>query len=330
MSAMNASVRARGELRGRLHSVRIRLTGGFGVLIALLVAATWLARSSMDFLSNAIGTTLAEVQADAHLSAQLSSSVVQALEAGHRYVETRDPRALRTFRAHGWSAHRVQRELNSRASQTPTEIALLADIDTKLSAIEVRYALAHRLVELGRTQEAVDFATAQLTSAQRLTDRVVDAVGDPVLAALLLGKAATAHERGVLLEIDPATVVGDTGLPGGDLVTIVGNLLDNAMDAALTGDPPREVQFAAWVDGDRLEIRVEDSGPGVSEEQVPRLFERGWTTKQADGRGPGRGLGLTLVAQAVRRNGGSIDVRPGPGARFAVSLPVRTPVDAIP
>src|SRR3712207_890122 len=143
-----------GGLRTRLHSVRVRLTGGFGVLVALLVAATWLTRNSMDFLSEAIGTTLAEVQADAQLSAQLSSSVVQALEAGHRYIETRDPAALRTFRAHGWSAHRVQRELNGRAHQTPTEIALLADIDNKLSAIEVRYALAHRLVDLGRTGQA--------------------------------------------------------------------------------------------------------------------------------------------------------------------------------
>src|SRR5918992_2642462 len=137
---------SRGSRRVRaLYSVRGRLSGGFGVLVALLVAAAALARSSMDFLSNAIGSTLAEVQADAQLSALLSSSVVQALEAGHRYVETRDPEALRTFRTHGWSAHRVQRALNSRTGQTSNEIALLAYIDNQLSAIEVRFALAHRL-----------------------------------------------------------------------------------------------------------------------------------------------------------------------------------------
>ncbi|RBY75468.1 histidine kinase [Geodermatophilus sp. TF02-6] len=179
------------------------------------------------------------------------------------------------------------------------------------------------LVELGRTQEAIEFATAQLASAQRLTDRVVDAVGDPVLSALLLGKAATAHERGVLLEIDPATAVGETGLPGGDLVTVVGNLLDNAIDAALAGDPPREVQFAAEVADGWLHIRVEDTGPGVREEDLPRLFERGWSTKETGApAGLGRGLGLALAAQAVRRHGGTITVRPGPGARFVVSLPL--------
>jgi sensor histidine kinase regulating citrate/malate metabolism len=199
------------------------------------------------------------------------------------------------------------------------------------------------LVELGRGQDAVEFATAELASAQRLTDRVVEAVEEPVLAALLLGKTATAHERGVRLEIDPGTSVTATGIPGGDLVTIVGNLLDNAIDAALAGDPPREVQVAAWVEDGRLEVRVEDSGPGVTEEQVPRLFERGWSTKDAAagdglgrglgrglGHGLGRGLGLALVAQAVRRHGGTVAVRPGPGAQFSVSLPVRRPVGAEP
>ena len=177
------------------------------------------------------------------------------------------------------------------------------------------------LVELGRPQDAVEFATAELASAQRLTDRVVDAVGEPVLAALLLGKTAIAHERGVLLDIDPGTAVGPIGIPGGDLVTIVGNLLDNAIDAALQGDPPREVRLAAWENAGRLEIRVEDSGPGLTEEQAAHVFERGWTTKTTSS-AHGRGLGLALVQQAVHRNGGRVTCRPGPGAEFCVSLPI--------
>jgi sensor histidine kinase regulating citrate/malate metabolism len=215
--------------------------------------------------------------------------------------------------------------------------ALTGELDSVRSFAESLRAQAHEaanrlhttvsLVELGRTDEAIEFATAQLASAQQLTDRVVGAVGDPVLAALVLGKAATAHERGVLLEIDPATSVGETGLPGGDLVTIVGNLLDNAIDAALAGDPPRQVQLAAEVDAGRLEIRVEDTGPGVPDGDAARVFERGWSTKEAPDApaGLGRGLGLALVAQAVRRHGGTITVRPGPGAEFVVSLPLPVP-----
>jgi sensor histidine kinase regulating citrate/malate metabolism len=221
--------------------------------------------------------------------------------------------------------------------------ALTGELDSMRAFAESLRAQAHEsanrlhttvsLIELGRGQDAVDFATAELASAQRLTDRVIEDVEEPVLAALLLGKAATASERGVRLEIDPGTAVAATGIPSGDLVTIVGNLLDNAIDAALAGEAPREVQFAAWVEGDRLEIRVEDSGPGVPEEVVPHLFERGWSTKDTVApppKGLGRGLGLALVAQAVDRNGGSIGVRPGPGAQFSVSLPVRAHADTVP
>jgi sensor histidine kinase regulating citrate/malate metabolism len=221
--------------------------------------------------------------------------------------------------------------------------ALTGELDSVRAFAEALRAQAHEaanrlhttvsLVELGRVQEAVDFATAELASAQRLTDRVVDGVDEPVLAALMLGKAATAHERGVTLEIDPATAVGSTGIPGGDLVTIIGNLLDNAIEAALAGDPPREVQLALWVEDDRLQIRVEDTGPGFAPEDVERAFERGWTTKESAGASPkglGRGLGLALAAQAVARNDGSIHVRPGPGAEFRVSLPLRVPVRATP
>jgi sensor histidine kinase regulating citrate/malate metabolism len=225
-----------------------------------------------------------------------------------------------------------------------TELQVLTgELDSVRAFAESLRAQAHEsanrlhttvsLIELGRAQEAVDFATAELASAQRLTDRVVDGVDEPVLAALLLGKAATAHERGVALEIDPATAVGSTGIPGGDLVTIIGNLVDNAIEAALAGDPPREVQLALWVEGDRLEIRIEDTGPGLSPEAVDRAFERGWTTKETVGAPPtglGRGLGLALAAQAVRRNGGSIHVRPGPGAEFRVSLPLRVPARVAP
>ncbi|SDP65568.1 Sensor histidine kinase regulating citrate/malate metabolism [Klenkia soli] len=207
--------------------------------------------------------------------------------------------------------------------------ALTGELDSVRAFAESLRSQAHEaanrlhttvsLVELGRTEEAVEFATSELAVAQRLTDRVVEAVEEPVLAALLLGKAATAHERGVALEIDPATAVGTTGIPGGDLVTIVGNLLDNAIDAALAGDAPREVQLSLWQAEGRLELRVEDTGPGVADPE--QVFARGWTTKST-----GQGLGLALVAQAVKRNGGTVSVRPGPGAEFSVSLPVRAAV----
>jgi sensor histidine kinase regulating citrate/malate metabolism len=175
------------------------------------------------------------------------------------------------------------------------------------------------LVELGRYDEAVEFATAELAVAQQLTDRVVDAVSEPVLAALLLGKAAEANERGVELVITQETEIDDAVLGGTlaprDVVTILGNLIDNALDAALEGGAAPKVFVTARAEGGELLLCVEDTGAGLEAGEV--AFDRGWSTK-ADG----RGLGLALVRQAVRRGRGSIEVGRGErGAVFTVRLP---------
>jgi two-component system, CitB family, sensor kinase len=179
------------------------------------------------------------------------------------------------------------------------------------------------LVELGRTEEALDFATEELEVAQLLTDRVVASVSDPVVSALLLGKTAQAAERGVQLRLGDSTEV--TGLPieQRDAVTILGNLLDNAIDAV--GEGPegaaRTVEVQMTGSPSALRLRVGDSGSGLSTEQVTQVFERGWSTKAADGP-VGRGLGLALVVQAVRKYDGHIDVGTSPlgGAEFDVRI----------
>lgn len=135
------------------------------------------------------------------------------------------------------------------------------------------------LIELGRADEAVEFATAELELAQALTDEVVTAVGEPVLVALLLGKAAQAHERGVELVVTPDSTAIDGGPgtpPARDLVTVVGNLVDNAMDA-LTGVPGGRIAVTVRCDGEGLLLRVVDSGPGLPE--GVDVFRRGWSGK---------------------------------------------------
>ena len=183
------------------------------------------------------------------------------------------------------------------------------------------------LIELGRAEEALSFATAELATAQGLTDLVVESVEEPVLAALLLGKAAAASGRGVDLH-----VAEDICVPAGvfdprDLVKIVGNLVDNALDAAAAAPPPRRIDVAAAVssrDRQHLVLRIADSGAGLAPDDVKRAFQRGWSTK-TDERLHGRGLGLALVARAVHRYGGSIQVSKEQGAVFTVDLPFPEP-----
>lgn len=179
------------------------------------------------------------------------------------------------------------------------------------------------LIEMGRSEEAVDFATEELRVAQSLADQVVSAVREPALAALLLGKSAEAVERGIELVIDGDGDIDELPVPARDLVTVVGNLVDNAMDAVLeerTDGPAarRKVAVHVVAEDGCLDVVVEDSGPGVRPEDQDRVLERGWSTKASDG----RGLGLALVGQVARRHGGSIDVGSSAlgGARFHVRL----------
>ncbi len=182
------------------------------------------------------------------------------------------------------------------------------------------------LIEMGRAQDAVEFATTELEVAQRLTDRVVGAVGDPVVAALLLGKSAEAAERGVDLTVtgDLPSVPAGAGVPSRDLVTVLGNLVDNALDA-VAGASWRRVDVVLSGDDALLTVAVGDSGPGLDDDAATHALERGWSTKAG---GQGRGVGLALVAQVARRHGG--DVRVGRsslgGAEFVVTLrPSRVP-----
>ena len=140
-----------------------------------------------------------------------------------------------------------------------------------------------------------------------------------MLGALVMGKAAEAHERGVELILTAGGSTAVTGLAVQDLVTILGNLLDNAIDAAADAPPPRLVELSVSSKGGALEITVEDSGPGIDPDAVEDVFRHGFSTKAA-GRF-GRGLGLALVRQAVQRLGGSMTITSPAGALFRVTLP---------
>jgi len=136
------------------NTIRGRLWIGFGTIVLLLAVAGVVVRASFSGISDTITTSLSDVQLEASLAGQLSADIAKTIEAGSRYLDTREPSAQEAFHRNGWLAHQVQYAMNERPNQSATEVATVATIDTKLSAMEVKYALAHRLADLGRMDEA--------------------------------------------------------------------------------------------------------------------------------------------------------------------------------
>jgi two-component system CitB family sensor kinase len=185
------------------------------------------------------------------------------------------------------------------------------------------------LIELGRNEEALRYVNHSSLMHQALVASVVDSIDEPTVAALLLGKAAIASERGIELRLTDDTRLPEHSPEARELVTVVGNLIDNALDSvASAGGGWIEVAIRDEEDG--VLVQVHDSGPGVDPGLVEEIFRDGFTTKAARGTGR-RGLGLALVSQTVRRRpGGYVNVTNEGGAVFTAFLPHERTLDAVP
>lgn len=174
------------------------------------------------------------------------------------------------------------------------------------------------MVELDRADDAVEFATAELAVSQQLIDRLMSTVAEPALAALLLGKVSQARDHGVELTVTEESSLDDPGsvaLTQGELVTLVGNLVDNAIDAA-RADSPGWVEVTVRGDVAGLTVAVADSGPGMSTDAFEQARMRGYSTK-----GGSRGLGLALVWQVIAAHGGTITSENTYGSVITATIP---------
>lgn len=183
-------------------------------------------------------------------------------------------------------------------------------------------------VILGLIQmEMYDDATKyieNITLMQRASiSKIMSAVDEPAIAALLIGKNARASELNVrfVFKEESRYSKADIALSSEMLVTVIGNLIDNAFDAMNmsgdTYDTPKELRFGIYSKPDELLITVSDTGVGVPSENVNRIFENGFSTK-----GDGRGTGLYQVKKMVEENGGQItfESQEGIGTTFSVSF----------
>lgn len=178
------------------------------------------------------------------------------------------------------------------------------------------------LIQIGATEQAMALIGSEVHDHQTLIHLLLDAVPDPVLAGCILGKYNRAREMGQTLVIDPDSHMADVPvqLPRDQLVSVLGNLIDNALEATRRHrGEGGQVQLSMMDLGLDLIFEVEDQGPGISAEEEARMFEKGVTSKTDSG----HGFGLYLVRQFVERWGGSVTVEnlAAGGSRFTLYLP---------
>jgi sensor histidine kinase regulating citrate/malate metabolism len=174
------------------------------------------------------------------------------------------------------------------------------------------------MVELGRADQAVEFATAELAVSQHLIDRLMATVAEPALAALLLGKISQARDHLVELTVTDDSLLDDPsnlGLTQGELITLVGNLVDNAIDAS-RAESPGWVEVTVRGTADQLTVTVADSGPGMTPDAFEKARMRGYSTKAGE-----RGLGLALVWQVIAAHGGTISSENTYGSVITAVIP---------
>ncbi|MDP9614946.1 sensor histidine kinase regulating citrate/malate metabolism [Streptomyces demainii] len=226
---------------------------------------------------------------------------------------------------------RLEREIGSFRSTSELLRAQTHEFANQLHTIS-------GLIQIGEQEEVVRYIRALNQRRQSLDMSIGRRVRDTAVAALLMAKASQAAERKVALRLSDRTALDRlTPEDAADVATVIGNLVDNAIDAATSehGDGDRDrAGEEPWVevelrrDNASVEIVVRDSGPGVAPELAQEVFAHGFTTKAA--REGERGIGLALTRLVCERRGGEIAVTNTPqGAMFSARMSVSHPAGAV-
>jgi two-component system CitB family sensor kinase len=287
------------------------------------------AKRLLDLDESALGQPLAEVVPDGRVREVLTGEVDgsdQVILAGDRVlVANRTPVEVRGRPIGAVVTLRDRTELDALVGELHEARDLAEALRAQEHDFQHRLHVISGLIELGRHDDAVNEINRASLLHQELAGSLVKGSSDPILAALLLGKASVASERGVKLHISAFEDVSERLADVHALAAMLGNLIDNAIDSASQAGTGGNVDISLVAEGDDLVIRVHDSGAGINPALSEEIFRDGFTTKVARHGGRRRGLGLALVSQEVRRRGGQITVENVDGARFTVRMPLRSP-----
>ncbi|MET7704691.1 ATP-binding protein [Micromonospora sp. NPDC005413] len=302
-------------------------------------------RRLLDLPEHCLGLSLADLR--------ISGRLRDVLAGTDDAPEARDEVVVRAGRVLVMNRMTVNKDGRSLGSVTTlrdrTELARLErEIGSFRSTAELLRAQTHEfanqlhtisgLIQIGEHDEVVRYVDALSRHRASLDLTVTSRIHDTAIAALLMAKSAVAAERRVELRVSERTSL-DRMKPEitADVATVLGNLVDNAVDAVADGrdaDGTAAVDEPAWVevelrqDASSVEIIVRDSGPGIAPELAQEVFTQGFTTKAAqDGE---RGIGLALTRLVCNRRGGEIAVtNTKEGAMFTARMSVVTMLEGV-
>jgi two-component system, CitB family, sensor kinase len=278
--------------------------------------------------ANAVGRTLAELAVDPALE-----RVLTGREEGQDVPVPVGDRVLILNRMPIRSRGRQVGSITTLRDRTEL-ISLHRELDAVHQITDTLRAQAHEfsnrlhtisgLIELGEYDEVTRYVQRVAANDAELTDAVTSRIADPAIAALLVAKGNQAAELGMELRITPTSRMGQVEESlSSDVATVLGNLVDNALDALAPGPGWVEVELSH--DRGDVVVTVRDSGPGVSPEVAAHVFRRGFSTKVA-GLGGQRGIGLALVHLLCVRRGGEVRLVNDGGAVFVARLPAEAEV----
>jgi CitB family two-component system sensor histidine kinase CitS len=218
------------------------------------------------------------------------------------------------------STFRDKTEIN-KMLETLTEVQRYSeDLRAQTHEFSNKLYVLSGLLQLGKHEEAIEMIQAESEVHDSQNKIIFDQIFDTKIQALLLGKLGKASEKKIQFIIDENSSMGPlpAHIPYTDVISIIGNLIDNALDA-VEGNKTGEVTFFAIDLGEDLILEVYDNGPGIPVKETDKIFETGFSTKGEEN----RGYGLAIVKQAIDKLHGNIEVdsKQGKGSILTVYLP---------
>lgn len=278
----------------------------------------------LDLVGSPVGRAVADVSPSPELSRILGSedSLTDVVAvASHRILVLNSmPVQVRGHRTGAVISMRdrtelldIQRQLADSQDHTDTLRAQVHEFQNRLHVIA-------GMVELGERAELLDFVGALSHALDKRVDRIAQQIHDPAVAALLVAKAVRADELTVELVLaEDAGLEAHSARLSADLVTVIGNLVDNAFDALGTSNGSVVIDIRD--DGRSVTVEVADTGAGIESEAMRRVFEPGWTSK-AGRSGREHGWGLALTRMACQRHGGDVTINSNGSTQLTAVLQI--------